>query len=135
MSDRLPSNGLLWFGVIGGAGAWVDPVPGGSLALTFAQCDQPSARWMLPVHGWEIALSLVGVAVVLGAGGVSAWIFLRTFRIDDVAAHERRGEGVSPPLRRISFLSMVGLLVDLLALAMIVMTGIGAPLLPVCEQS
>ena len=134
MSDRLPSNGLLWFGVIGGAGAWVVQFLA-NLALTFAQCDQPSARWMLPVHGWEIALSLVAVAVVLGAGGVSAWIFLRTFRIDDVAAHERRGEGVSPPLGRISFLSMVGLLVNLLALAMIVMTGIGAPLLPVCQQS
>ena len=134
MSDRLPSNGLLWFGVIGGAGAWVVQFLA-NLALTFAQCDQPSARWMLPVHGWEIALSLAAVAVVLGAGGVSAWIFLRTFRIDDVAAHERRGEGVSPPLGRISFLSMVGLLVNLLALAMIVMTGIGAPLLPVCQQS
>jgi hypothetical protein len=134
MSDRLPSNGLLWFGVLGGAGAWVVQFLA-NLALTFAQCDQPSARWMLPVHGWEIALSLVAVAVVLGAGGVSVWIFLRTFRIDDVAAHERRGEGVSPPLGRISFLSMVGLLVNLLALAMIVMTGIGAPLLPVCQQS
>ena len=134
MSDRLPSNGLLWFGVIGGAGAWVVQFLA-NLALTFAQCDQPSARWMLPVHGWEIAFSLVAAAVVLGAGGVSAWIFLRTFRIDDVAAHERRGEGVSPPLGRISFLSMVGLLVNLLALAMIVMTGIGAPLLPVCQQS
>lgn len=134
MSDRLPSNGLLWFGVIGGAGAWVVQFLA-NLALTFAECDQPSARWMLPVHGWEIAFSLVAAAVVLGAGGVSAWIFLRTFRIDDVAAHERRGEGVSPPLGRISFLSMVGLLVNLLALAMIVMTGIGAPLLPVCQQS
>jgi hypothetical protein len=30
---------------------------------------------------------------------------------------------------------MVGLTVNFLALAIIVMTGIGAPLLPICQQS
>lgn len=134
MRQRLPSNGLLWFGVLGGAGAWTVQFLA-NLGLTFAQCDQPTARWMLPLHGWEIGLSLAGVAVTLAAGGVSLWIFLRTAPIDDVATHERRGEGVTPPLGRVNFLSMVGLLVNVLALAIIVMTGIGAPLLPLCQQS
>ncbi len=134
MNERLPSNGALWFGVLGGAGAWVVQFVA-NLALTFARCDQPRARWMLDVHGWEIALSLAALAVVLGAGAVSLRIFISTSRIDDVAKHERRGEGVSPPLGRVSFLSMVGLLVNLLTLTIVVMTGIGAPLLPVCQQS
>ena len=74
-------------------------------------------------------------SVGLAARGVSLRIFLRTYRIDDVGAQERRGEGVTPPLGRVHFLAMIGLTVNLLALAIIVMTGIGAPLLPVCQQS
>jgi hypothetical protein len=132
--DRLPSNGLLWFGVLGGAGAWTVQFLA-NLGLTFFQCDQPTTRWMLNVHAWEVGLSVAAVAVVLASGAVSLRIFVSTSRIDDVAAHERRGEGAAPPLGRVSFLSMVGLLVNLLALAIVVMTGIGAPLLPVCHQS
>ena len=105
------------------------------LAFSFAQCNQPSARWHLPVHGWEIGLSAGGVAATLAALAVSASIFVRTFRIDDVFAEERSGGGSQPPLGRVHFLAIVGLVVNVLALAIIVMTGIGAPLLPVCEQS
>jgi hypothetical protein len=134
VSSRLPSNALVWFGVLGGATAWVVQFVV-NLAFTFAQCNQRTTRWILPVHSWEVALSAVAVAVGLSSTAVALWVFLRTYRIDDVARHERQGDGVAPPLGRVSFLSMIGLLVNALVLMIMIMTGVGAPLLPVCQQS
>jgi putative flippase GtrA len=129
-----PSNALLWFGVLGGATAWTVQFLA-NLFFTFAQCDPPTARWALPVHGWEIGLSVAAVIVGLASLGVSLWIYLRTYQIEDVAAQERRGEGVTPPLGRVNFLSMIGMTVNSLTLVIIIMTGIGAPLLPICQQA
>lgn len=129
-----PSSFLVWFAVLGGAIAWTLQFLA-NLGLTFAQCDQPIQRWMLSVHGWEIGLSAAAVAVGVAALGVSVRLFLRTYRKEDAGELERRGLGVHPPLGRISFLSMVGITVNLLAVTIIVMTGIGAPLLPVCQQA
>lgn len=127
-------NLLLWFGVAGGGAAFVAQFVA-NLAFTFAQCNQPTTRWQLPVHSWQIGLSAGAGAVVLASMAACAWIFLRTFRVDDVFGQERRGDGSPPPLGRIHFLAIVGLIVNLLVLAIVVMTGIGAPLLPVCQQS
>lgn len=129
-----PSNALIWFGVLGGGAAWAVQFVA-NLAFTFAQCNAPAGRWQLPVHGWEIGLSAAAIAVGLAAEGVCVWLFLRTFHLDHVFEAERHGEGSPPPTGRISFLSMVGLTVNFLALAIMVMTAIGAPLLPVCQQS
>lgn len=129
-----PSNFLVWFAVLGGALAWTLQFLA-NLGLTFAQCDQPVQRWSLSVHSWEIGLSAAAVAVGVAAAGVSLWLFLRTYRKEDVAELERQGRGVHPPLGRISFLSMIGMTVNILAVTIIVMTGIGAPLLPVCQQA
>lgn len=129
-----PSNALVWFGVLGGAGAWAVQFVV-NLAFTFAQCNAPAGRWQLPVHSFEIALSAAAVAIGLAAATVSMRLYLRTFHIDHIAEAERQGEGSPPPTGRINFLAMVGLTVNFLALAIIIMTGIGAPLLPVCQQS
>jgi hypothetical protein len=131
---RRSSNLLLWFGVAGGGAAWAVQFVT-NLAFTFAQCNQPIARWQLPVHGWQIGLSAAAVAVVLAAMAACGLIFLRTFRVDDVFGQERRGDGSPPPLGRVHFLAIVGLIVNVLVLAIVVMTGIGAPLLPACQQS
>jgi hypothetical protein len=87
------------------------------------------------VHGWQIGLSAAAVVIVLASMGACASVFRRTFRIDDVFGQERRGDGSVPPLGRIHFLAIVGFVVNLLVLAIVVMTGIGAPLLTVCQQS
>jgi hypothetical protein len=129
-----PSNVLVWFAVLGGAGAWAVQFVA-NLAFSFAQCNAPAGRWQLPVHNFQIALSAAAVAIGLAAETVSLWLYLRTFHIDHIAEAERRGEGSPPPTGRINFLAMVGLTVNFLALSIIVMTGIGAPLLPVCQQS
>jgi hypothetical protein len=125
---------VIWFGVLGGSLAWGIQFVA-NLAFSFAQCNAPAGRWDLPVHGWQIALSVAAVAVALAAEGVCAWLYLRTFRLDHIAEAERHGEGSAPPSGRINFLAMVGLTVNFLSLAIIVMTGIGAPLLTVCQQS
>ncbi len=129
-----PPTAIVWFGVLGGAVAWAIQFVA-NLAFTFAQCNSPPGRWQLPVHGWEIGLSAVAVGIGLAAMAVSAWLFRRTFHLDHIAEAERRGEGSAPPSGRINFLATVGLTVNFLALAIIVMTGIGAPLLEACRQS
>ncbi len=133
MSDP-PSDWVVWFGVLGGSVAWVLQFVA-NLAFSFAQCNAPAGRWHLPVHGWQIGLSVAAILVGLAATGVSLRLYRRTFRLDHVAEAERHGEGTAPPTGRINFLATVGLTVNSLALAIIVMTGIGAPLLPVCQQS
>lgn len=133
MKDR-PSNALVWFAVLGGAGAWAVQFVI-NLAFTFAQCNAPAGRWQLPVHGWEIAVSAVAIAIGLAAEGVSLSLYRRTSRLEHVAAAERQGEGTPPPAGRVNFLAMVGLTVNFLALAIMLMTAVGAPLLPVCQQS
>ena len=125
---------LIWFGVLGGAIAWAVQFVA-NLAFTFAQCNAPAGRWQLPLHDWELGLSLAAIVVVLAAEGVCGWIFVRTSKHDAVAAPERRGDGSPPPTGRINSLSMMGLLVNFLALAIVVMTAVGAPLLPICQQS
>jgi hypothetical protein len=106
-----------------------------NLGLTFAQCNAPPGRWQLPVHGWQIGLSAAAVAVGLASMGVCLWLYRRTFRLDHVAEAERHGEGTPPPTGRVNFLATVGLTVNFLSLSIIAMTGVGAPLLPVCRQS
>lgn len=134
MSETRPSTALLWFGVLGGAVAWMVEFAVG-LQFTFAECNSPDARWRLPVRPWQSALAGAGALVGLAAIAVCWRIYRGTSQIGDVADHERRGEGVAPPLGRVNFLATVGLLVNFLAVAIMVMTAIGAPLLRVCQQS
>lgn len=134
MNEFRPSTPVVWFGAVGGAFAWAVQFVA-NLAFSFAQCRQPVMRWQLPVHAWEIGLSAGAFVVALASTAVSAWMYLRTFRIDDVAGMERRGDGSVPPIGRIHFLAIVGLTVNLLAASIIVLDGVGAPLLPICQQS
>ena len=90
---------------------------------------------MLPIHAWEIGLSIVAVLVGLAATSVCVWLYGRTFHLDHVAEAERRGLGSAPPTGRLSFMAMVGLTVNFLAVSIMIMTGVGAPLLHVCQQS
>ncbi|HEY6526741.1 MAG TPA: hypothetical protein VIY10_23340 [Solirubrobacteraceae bacterium] len=131
---RTPPTALVWFGVLGGAVAWATQFVAG-LALTFAQCNAPPGRWQLPVQTWQSALSIAGVLVGLAAVTVCVRLYRRTRDGDGVAEIERRGEGSPPPVGRVNFLATTGLLVNALALAIMIMTAIGAPLLRLCQQS
>jgi len=93
------ANRLLWFGVTGGAIAWLLQFLA-NLALTFAQCNSPAGRWQLPLHDWEVGLSLVAIAIVLAAEVVCVRLFLQTYQHDHVSAPERHGEGSPAPTGR-----------------------------------
>ena len=130
-----PSTALLWFGLAGGAGAFVVEFVAG-LAFSFAQCNQPAVgRSHLPVRDWQVALAGAGALVALASTAVAGLIFLRTFRTEDVFAQERRGDGFQPPLGRIHFLSLVALTVNFLILAVIVMDAVGTGLHSFCQQT
>ena len=129
-----PRSALVWFAVGGGAVAWALQFVAG-LAFSFAQCNQPVTRWRLSVHAWQAAVAAGGLVIGLLSMGASVWLFRRTYRVGDMFEEERAGGGSAPPTGRVMFLAIVGITVNFLSLAIIVMDGIGAPLLRLCQQS
>lgn len=130
-----PSSALVWFAVGGGAVAWAMQFVAG-LAFGWAQCNQGGyARWHLSVHAWQAAIAGGALVVGLASMASAVWLFKRTYRIGDVFGEERRGDGAPPPVGRVHFLALVGITVNLLALAIIVMDGTGAPTFALCQQA
>ena len=128
-----PSTAQVSFAVLGGPLAWAVQFVA-NLFFTYAQCN-PAGRWQLPIRGWAIGLSVGALAVGLAALWLSLRLYRQTSRIEDLAPTVRRGFGGAPPMARVNFLAVVGLTVNFLSIAIIVMTAIGAPLLTVCQQS
>lgn len=131
MSFRAPSL-VVWFAVGGGAVAWATQHVIG-IAFGFAECNQSGRS--VPVHAGQAVAAALAALVTLASIGAGVWLFRHTYRVGDVFGEERRGDGATPPIGRIHFLAIVGLTVNLLALAIILMDGFGAPLLPLCQQS
>jgi hypothetical protein len=129
-----PPTALVWFGVAGGAFAWA-AVHVAGYESSLLRCIPTGTGSVLALSAWQIGIAAAGAAITVAAIAVCMWLFLRTFRINGVAGQERRGDGSPPPVGRIQFLSMVGLTVNVLALAIIVLDGVGAPLLTACQQS
>lgn len=129
-----PPNLLVWFAVGGGAVAFALQFVAG-LAFSFAQCDAPPGRWSLSVQQWQIALAAAGFAVGAASMLAAIRIFRRTFRLGDVAGEERRGDGSQPPIGRIHFLAVVGLVVNTLVLMIMAMDAFGTALHGYCVQT
>lgn len=127
-----PSNLLLWFGVLGGGMAWTTQFVAG-LYFSWAQCSE-NGRTHLPVREWQTGLAAGGTVVALISIAVSLRIYLRSYKIADVAGEERRGDGHAPPLGRIHFLAVVGLTVNVLVIVIMIITAIAAPNLALCQQ-
>lgn len=117
------SNILVWFGVLGGAFAWAGQHVA-NIGLGFARCNSPDARHQVALHPWAIVLTVAGVLVVL----LSEAAALATFRAT-------REKGSKPPDGRVHFLATIGLTVNPLVAAIILMSGVGTLLLPLCHQS
>lgn len=129
-----PPSVLVWFGAAGGAFAWAGVHVAG-IETSWNRCIPTGTGSMLSLSAWQIVIAGSGAVIALAALAVALWLFLRTFRIGDVAGMERRGDGAAPPTGRLQFLAMVGLTVNFLALMIIVLDGVGAPLLTACQQS
>lgn len=132
--STVPSSKLVWFAVLGGGLSWAAQFVA-NLFLTFAQCNQLTSHRTLPLHTVEVIISVIAALIAVTAEGVALTLFRRTAQVDHTAQEEARGLGSLPPVGRVNFLAMMGLLVNFLALSIIVMTAIGAPLSAVCQQS
>jgi hypothetical protein len=147
----MPSTLQVWFAVVGGAMAWIVQFVV-NLEFTWAKCNHPTGNAGLPVHWWEIGLSIAAIAIGAASMAVSVQMFRRSRgvsalvressyhgdhepRRQGVIGQELEGIGAAPPGGRIAFLSMVGLTVNTLAIIIIIMTAAGAPLLPACQQA
>lgn len=148
------SNLYVWYAVLGGPLAFAVQFVT-NLYFTWAKCilpNHPLHNLGLPVHDWEIGLSLAAIAVGGGATWASWQLYRRSREVaglvhetsyhgvteakhQTLIGQELEGIGAAPPGGRIAFLSMVGLTVNVLALTIIIMTAIGAPLLPACQQA
>ncbi len=126
------SSLLVWYAVGGGALAWVAQHVVG-IGVGWGQCDQ--AGRSVPVHALQAAASGVAAVIALSSMAAAVWLFRGTYRVGEVFAQERRGDGAPPPIGRIHFLAIVGLTVNFLVLIIIVLDGVGAPLLHLCQQS
>ncbi len=89
----------------------------------------------MPIHAGQAAASGVAALITLSSIASALWLFRSTYRAGDVFAEERRGDGATPPLGRVHFLAIVGITVNVLVLAIIIMDGVGVPLLNLCQQS
>jgi hypothetical protein len=130
---RYPSNLLLWFGVGGGGLAWIVEFVSG-VFFTYARCYQPAPR-QVALQAWQTGLAAGGAVIGVAGLLVCVWVYLRTHNVGDLAAEDRRGDGHPPPLGRIHFLVVCGMLVNLTALAIMVMVAVAAPQLAFCQQS
>jgi len=114
----------VWIGVLGAPAAWaVQHVTG--YALTEATCDEAgTSGWDVHMDLWTIVVTAAAVAVALAAIAAAIATFLAT-----------RGAESEPPRARIHFLSVIGITIGPLFLAMILMSGLGAVFLTECVQS
>jgi Mn2+/Fe2+ NRAMP family transporter len=113
----------VWFGLFGAPFAWaVQHVSG--YALTEATCGRAGRTgWDVHLDAWSTAVFASAAVVALAAGVVS----LVTFRAT-------RSAGEDLPPARIHFLSVIGIAITPLFLAMILMSGLGSVLLDQCRQ-
>ena len=127
------SNFVVWFGVLGGPLAWAAQFVA-SLFLSFFECGA-EARGSVPLHALQIALGVAGLLVALASATVATWLFRATVGERELSLKVIRGFGGEPPIGRVHFLAIVGLTVNFLVIAIIVMTTIGGPVLLDCRQS
>jgi hypothetical protein len=127
------SNLVVWFGVLGGSIAWAVQFVT-NLFLTFYNCGD-AARSLVALHPIQTVVGAAAIIVGLASTAVAAWLFRDTRQAREMSRKVIRGFGGDPPLARVHFLAIVGLTVNFLALAIVLMTTIGSPELLNCRQS
>jgi hypothetical protein len=113
-----------WLGALAALGAplaWAAQHVIG-FALGDAECG--TAGQDLAFGLWTVVVMAAAAAVALAGGGAAV-----------VAYRATRGAGDELPAARIRFLAVIGLAITPLFLALILMNGIGALVLPGCRQS
>jgi heme/copper-type cytochrome/quinol oxidase subunit 2 len=121
------SEAFAWLGALGAPFAWAGQHIAG-YALGLADCPDNTAGpgWNVPVDTLTIVVGAVAAAaaVLCGLAAVAAWRATRD--ADDSDA---------PPAGRVHFLSVIGMTITPLFLAIIVMSSAGAVVFSGCVQS
>jgi len=112
----------MWVGILGAPLAWTAQHVFG-FGLTQAGCSP--ANLSVPIDSWTLIASIA--AAVLAIAGLTAAVL--TFR-----AMRGTGNDDPPPEGRIYFLSICGIVISPLFLAIIVMSGVATQLLTNCHQ-
>jgi hypothetical protein len=121
------SSALAWIGALGPPFAWAaQHIAGYAVGLADCPDNTRGPGWDVPVDGWTIAIGSVTAlaAAACGLAAVVAWRETRDSDDDD-----------APPAGRIHFLSVIGMTITPLFLAMILMSSAGAIAANGCTQS
>jgi hypothetical protein len=118
---------LGWVGLFAAPMAWASQHVAG-IELTFSACHDNTAgpAWDVPLDPVTIAITAVAActAVLGGLAAVAAFRATRKVEDDD-----------PPPPGRIHFLSVIGMTISPLFLAIILMSGLGSIFMSGCVQS
>lgn len=124
MSARRSLELTMWAGVLGAPAVWACQHVFG-FGVTQAACSPAGRMWNVPVDTWTAIAT--AVAALLAVAALAASIV--AFR-----AVRDAGENGPPPEGRIYFMSICGIVITPLFLAIILMSGIAALILPQCRQ-
>jgi hypothetical protein len=116
---------LQWFGLLAAPLAWTAQLLVG-LAVAGARCTPAGARWGISVEAWEIALGAAAGTVAVCAE-LSAVALYRELRDVEDDAPGPRG--------RLHFFSVASLAGNVLFLALITLTAVGAAAHTGCQPS
>ena len=125
-ASRASAEAVQWFGVLGSPFAWTAQHVVG-FALSEIGCRETGmSGWVDHVDGWVLAVTLAAAAVVVASGAAAVATYRRTRPVDEQGA---------PPRARMYFLSLIGIAVCPLFLAMVLMSGVGFVQLTGCTES
>lgn len=114
----------MWLGVLGAPIVWACQHVFG-FGVTQAGCSIGSKSWNVPIDTWTaVATSVAGALAITGL--VASVLAYRAVTDADIDA--------DPPGGRIYFMSICGIVISPLFLAIILMSGIGTLILPNCHQ-
>jgi hypothetical protein len=114
---------LSWYGLLGAPFAWTVFHVGG-VGIATGACSPFGLRSGGDLQPASLALGFGSLAVAVGGLGAALVVYVSTRGVDEEGA---------PPLGRIHFLSVVGLTIAPLFIAIILMAGLGGTALG-CEQ-
>jgi hypothetical protein len=116
---------LQWFGLLAAPLAWTVQLVAG-FGVADAHCARAGSRWGIDVETWEIALTAVAATVAVCAE-FSALTLYRELR--DVA------DDAPGPRGRLHFFAVAALIGNILFIALITLTAVGALAHLECRQA
>lgn len=123
MAAERAREALQWFGLLGGALAWVGQFVVGQ-GVTHAVCNVGGRGFGIDTRVWELTLTASAGAVALLAEAAAAWLFL-----------ELRRSGSEPPAGRQVFFAYASIAGNVLFLAVILLSGIASVYHLPCNQA